>query len=230
MIERTTLFRMTLGLMLLAACAGCSSSDDDTEDGEVTILPLSENAPNAGLTFDTAELSLREFSVQPCAPDAAALSVSDFPIDLFLDPPAGVEFVTGVSSYCGIQAKIGPATSADLPELQGSSVLLHGTRADGATFALTSGLVTTLSLESTEPFDVRHLVLGVDLDAWFANVDVTDAAASDDGVLIDADDDPDLLAAFEGDTASAFALYDDTNGDGQLTDAELVPVASATMQ
>jgi hypothetical protein len=105
-----------------------------------------------------------------------------------------------------------------------------GQRKDGSEFSLTSAQKLTLDFDPTTvtKLDARNLVLGVDLEAWFANADVNGAELTDDVALIDADHNADALAAFEDATSSAFALYVDADGDGTLTSDELEPVAAAT--
>jgi len=231
-IGRTTLFKTLLGLTLLGACSGCTvSGDDDEGDGGGVLLiePLAQDAMASGLMIDKAELSLSAVALDPCMTDAALLRTLPFSFDLFQQPPASVGFMSAVTDYCGLEVDLGPEASGDLSELEGATALLHGTRPDGTQFTLTSTLATTLNFDSDVTLDAMHLVLGVDFDAWFANADLTNAQASDDGVLIDANDNPDVLAAFDAATSSAFAVYDDVNGDGKITGSELVPVATAAM-
>jgi hypothetical protein len=231
-IERKTLCKTTLGVLLLALTAGCSSGGADYPDGggELVIMPLSRDATSNGYTLDTAELSFRSISLEPCVPDAALLRTRDFSIDLFHAPAPSVGFFSSVTDFCGLTVELAPATSSDLPELYGASARFQGTSADATAFTLTSTLDTTLAFETDKALDAMNLVLGVDLDAWFENVDLTNAATSDDGLLIDADHNPDVLAAFDQAASGAAALYDDADGNGKLTGDELVPVATATQQ
>ncbi len=232
MIGRTTLYKTTLTILLLALASGCSSSGDDYDEGggELVIVPLSRAATSNGFTLHGAGLSFGSISLEPCIPDAALLRTRNFSIDLFHEPAPSVGFISSVTDFCGLTLELAPAASSELPELDGASARFQGTTADATPFTLTSALDTTLGFATDKPLDAMNLVLGVDLDAWFANVDVTDAEMSDGGVLIDADHEPDVLAAFEQATSAAVALYEDANGDGKLTDDELVPVANATQE
>jgi hypothetical protein len=227
-----TLHKTLLGVMTLAVAAGCSSGSDSYDDGggELVILPLARDTTSTGLTLATAELSFSSISLDPCISDAALLRTRNFSIDLFHEPAPSVGFISSVTDFCGVTVEIGPATSSDLPDLLGASARLHGTSADATPFTLASTLDTTLGFSTDKPLDAMNLVLGVDLEAWLTNVDLTNAETSDDGVLIDADHNPDLLASFEQATSAAVALYDDVNADGKLTAEEVVPVATATQE
>lgn len=232
MIGRTTLHKTMLGLLVLALSAGCSSGGDTYTDGggELVILPLSRDATSNGFTFDTAELSFSSISLDPCVTNAALLRTRNFSIDLFHEPAPSIGFISSVTDFCGVTLETAPETSSDLPDLVGASARFHGTNADATAFTLTSTQDITLGFATDKPLDAMNLALGVDLDAWFKNVDLTNAETSDDGVLIDADHNPDLLAAFDQATSAAVALYVDVNADGKLTAEEVVPVATATQE
>ncbi len=230
MIGRTTLHKTMFGVVMLALSTGCSSGDDNYDEGggELVITPLSRDATSNGFTIDTAELSFGSISLDPCISDAALLRTRNFSIDLLHEPAPSVGFVSSVTDFCGVTVELAPATSPDLPELYGATARFQGTSADATAFTLTSAFDITLAFGSDKPLDAMNLVLGVDLDAWFKSVDLTNAEISDDGVLVDADHNSDVLATFEQATSTAVALYDDANADGALTAAELVPVATAT--
>jgi hypothetical protein len=229
-IGHTTLYMTLLGVVTLALSTGCSSGDDNYDEGggELVIMPLSRDTTSNGFTIDTAELSFSSISLDPCLSDAALLRTRNFAIDLFHAPAPSVGFISSVTDFCGLTVELAPATSPDLPELYGATARFQGTTADATPFTLTSALVTTLSFGSDKPLDAMNLVLGVDLDAWFQHIDLTNVETSDAGLLVDADHNPDVLATFEQATSTAAALYDDADGDGALTAGELVPVATAT--
>jgi hypothetical protein len=232
LIDLPTTLKRSLGIALLVACGGCTAGGDDDSDGggDLLILPLSREPTSQGLTLTLAELSFHDISVVSCVVDAAELHTYDFPIDLFNDPPANLEFISAVTDFCGVSIEIAPASGSDLPDLQGLSVLFRGTRADAVPFEVRSTLDVNLDLETGAALDAAHLVLGVDLDAWLTNVDVSGADATEDGVTIDAEHNPDLLSTFDAAVSSAVALYVDTNGDRTLTGDELTPVATAPTQ
>jgi len=223
----------SLVLLAAAACFACSSSADDSGNGggQVAIAPLSREPTSKGVTFESAELSLALVSLQACASDTATLQTRDFPIELFYQPSPHVIFVSAVSGYCGVEVDLAPAAPNDaLPDLVGYTALFRGTRADGAAFELRSTLSTNFVFRSSSTLAADKLVVGVDLETWLSGVDL-DAATTTDGVaLVDAGDNPDQLAAFDAGVTSAFALYEDANSDGALSDSELTPVATAATE
>ncbi|HSU38808.1 MAG TPA: hypothetical protein VLJ38_04540, partial [Polyangiaceae bacterium] len=192
------------------------------------IAPLSREPTSKGVTLDSAQLSLALLSLQACAADTATLNVRNFPIELF--DPRGYQaiFESAVTDFCSVGLDLAPAPgSAALPDLRGYTALLRGTRADGAAFELTSTLSTSFAFVSSSVLAADKLVLGVDLEQWLAGVDLDAATATDDLVLVNADANPEKLAAFDAAAGSALALYEDANGDGALSDSELTPVATA---
>jgi hypothetical protein len=228
--RRSALVARTSTLLAVAACLGCSSGSDESGDGggQVAIAPLSREPTSKGVTFDSAQLSLALVSLEACAADTATLNTRNFPIELLHQPAPHVIFVSAVTDYCSVGVDLAPAGPSDLlPDLQGYTVLFRGTRADGAAFELRSTLNTSFVFESGTLLAADKLVVGVDLEQWLSDVDLDAATTTDDVALVDADDNPDQLAAFDAAVRSAFALYEDTNGDGALSDSELTPVATA---
>jgi hypothetical protein len=219
-----------LATLALAACAGCTSSDAPIDGGgDLDIAALSHDPTSKGVAFDAAELSLHRTSLLPCMADAAILQTFDFSIDLLHLPPPKIIFESAVTDFCGLDLDLAPAPGGSLPDLKGLTAVFRGTRADGAAFELHSKLTSSLQFHNAaKVLDAKHLVLGADLEAWLSGVDLDGADTMDDGsVLVDADHNPDLLSAFDGAALTALALYEDTNGDETLTDAELVPVSTA---
>lgn len=224
-------FKSTFVAVVLATCAGCTSSDDTPTDGggELEIAALSHDPTSYGVAFDTTELSLHRTSLLPCVANTAILNTFDFSIELLHVPAPRIIYESSVTDFCGVDLDLAPAPGASLPDLQGLTAHFHGTRTDGVTFELESKLTTSLEFRNAgKTLDAQHLMLGADLDAWFSGLDLDDAETTDDGVRIDADDNPDLLAAFDAAALGALALYEDKDGDGSLTEDELVPVATAT--
>ena len=229
--HRSALGQRSLALLAVATCFGCSSGSDYSGDGggQVSIAPLSREPTSKGVTLDSTELSLALVSLAACAADTATLQARNFPIDLFHQPSPHVIFVSAVTGYCGVGLDLAPAAASDaFPDLQGYTALLRGTRADGTAFELKSTLGTSFVFESSSAFAAPdRLVVGVDLERWLAGVDLDAATTTDDVALVNADDNPDQLAAFDAAVTDAFALYEDTNADGALSDSELTPVATA---
>lgn len=184
------------------------------------------------MTFQSAELSLALVELVPCTADAAILQTHDFPIELLYEPWPHVIFVSAVTDFCGVNLNLAPDSASDttLPDLQNLTALFRGTRADGTSFEIQSTLTVNFAfIESGAALDAAHLVVGADLSHWFSDVDLDHADVGDDGVVhVDANNNPDVLTAFDAGAATAFALYVDANGDGALTDDELTPVATAS--
>lgn len=225
--------RSALGaLVVVPLCAACASNPDDglAEAGDMVVKVLSPEAKTQHLVFDTAEVSFQRLAMVPCAGDAGQVASNAFPADLMHDPSLHVVFESYVTDYCGAHLAFFPWPDSRVEELQDATALLRGSREDGTPFEVRSTLATALDFWSPDgtPFDSMHLVLGFDLEAWSKDADVAGLEPSDDSVLIDADHNPDVLAAFDAGFESAIGLYADSNGDGELTGDELSPVATTT--
>ena len=223
-------FRVAALLLALGGAACTSGTETGNPPGEqaVTIMALERETTTQALSLGEAWLALHRLSLVPCAADAAVVSTVDYPVDLFADPPARATFETAVSDYCGVRIEIAPSPSATPEELTGLSAFISGTRSDDLPFEVRSTEQVTFDFDAGTALDAAHLVLAVDPEPWFVDADVHGATTTPDGIaLIDADNNPDILAAFEGDTALAIALYVDADGDGALAGDELTPVATA---
>jgi len=221
----------------LAAASGCSSDVDlppDSELPEIAVGALGTEVSAQGLALQSAWLALATLTFVPCDPGSASLGTTDFPVNLLVNPPSSLMLDSTVSDYCEIQVTLAPGDTSYPTSLEGRSVHVTGVRSDETPFDLSSTLSTRLDFvsESGAPFAATKLWLGVDFDAWFADADVENAEVSDGVtdavVLIDADHNAEVLAAFDDATPLALSLYEDTNDDGKLTDDELEPVARAT--
>jgi hypothetical protein len=220
------------GALALAACVGCASGDDVPDGGgEVAIAPLSRDVTNNGVTLTSAELSLHLVSLVACTSDAAVLNNKDFPIELLHEPWPRIIFESSVTDFCGVNLELDTQPSAALPDLQNLTALFRGTRADGTPFEIHSTLSTSFVFGPTNTaLDAMNLVLGADLNAWLSNVDLDGADVTDEVVLVDADHNADVLAAFDSGANTAFALYVDADGNGAFSQNELTPVLTASTQ
>jgi hypothetical protein len=225
-------FRALTGALVCFAftTASCSS---DPETGfpdtppKISITALSAEIPEREIGVSEARLALQTLLFVPCDPQSAKLGTRDFRINLLVYPPSSLTLDSFVTDYCRIEADLAPP-STEMPTAH-----LVGTRADGTRFELTSRQTLALDLDSVpagQPFNPTKLVLGADLAAWLADVELDDAEATDDTVLIDADHNSELLETFEATTVDALSLYFDANDDGLLTDDEVVPVAGAAVR
>ena len=213
----------------LVATAGCTGETDLPPDSalpEIAISALGTEVSAQELALGSAWLSLEKLTFVPCDPSSATLGTTDFPVNLFVDPPSSLMLDSAVSDYCRIQATLAPAAAP--AHLDGLTVHVTGTLSDDTPFELASTLTTSLEFVSDTPLPVNRLWLGVDFETWFADADVSNADVSDDSIAIDAEHNEDVLAAFDDATSLALSLYVDENEDGHLTDDELEPVARAT--
>jgi hypothetical protein len=226
------MMRASLALPLAAlACTSGTETGNPPAAAELSITALSREVPAQGLALENAWVFVRRLSLVPCDASAASLSTYDFPIDLFHEPPARVTFESAVTEYCAVRLAIAPFGGSTPAELDGLSAFVNGTRSDDVPFELRSTLETTLELASANgPLDATKLVLGIELGHWFVDADVHGATTTDGTALIDEESNPSVLEHFDAATALAFALYVDANGDGELTDDELTPVASAVAE
>ena len=129
---------------------------------------------------------------------------------------------------CGATVELGPSTLAEPAALADLTVLFRGTREDGVLFELRSTYARHLVLVTAPPdtaFDASRLFLAFDLGVWLDSAGIPDLTPVGGAIAVDASHEPAALAAFDAASAHAVALYFDANGDGQLTDAELTPVA-----
>jgi len=207
--------------------AGCSSATvpPTVDPPQIQISALDGSVESQSLGLDAAAIYIEKLSFIPCDPKAASLGTTAFPVDVFKFPPSSLTLDSAVSDYCTIYVELKAGTST-AHGLDASSVHVAGARDDGVTFDVTSTVAVSLDFVSSKPFDATKLFLGVDFDAWFADAHVKGAEPNDDGaVVVNADTNADLLAAFDAATTNAFALYVDANHDGKLTDDELEPVA-----
>jgi hypothetical protein len=238
-VKARTLFGLAVTLLALAACGGTETGNPSMPAAlEVSLSATTTDesaaavrSADAALSVEAAWLSVRRLELEPCSSDAAAIGTDDYPLDLANDPPASAVFESSVSEYCGVRLEIAPAASGAPPELEGLAVHLFGTRSDGVPFEIASSQVLTVVVESTTagtPFDARHLVLGLDLATWFAGADVHGATTNADGIVfVDHATNPDVLTAFEANTALAVALYADPDHGGIVDDDELTPIAAS---
>jgi hypothetical protein len=105
-------------------------------------------------------------------------------------------------------------------ELQGMSVLLLGTTADGTAFRVATDFIgdidlaavgNSFALDSQTP----NTFIGFDVAKWLGNVDFSTAQLDGNGVIvIDPANNPTHYAAFVADLAAGIELYIDLDADG----------------
>src|ERR1700742_2902540 len=148
-MAQATLLKTALVFLFAATAAGCSSSDDTSDEGGciVGFTALSSDATSSGFKPDTAEISVGMLTLLPCLTDAAVLRAPLFGIDLFHSPIQRVLFVSSVTDFCGVERELAPGASGDMPELAGLGALITGTRSDGTTVELRSTLDVTFDFK-----------------------------------------------------------------------------------
>lgn len=139
------------------------------------------------------------------------------------------------SSFCGLDPSLVPATSP-LPsgapsDLAGATLVVGGQRADGVPFLLVGNTTEPLSIADPHGFSVdtgaHALLLGVDVSALFASVDLASATTSSDGTIhITTNDNSALLHTATQNLPGALGLYEDKNHNGSFDPGELVPFAT----
>lgn len=230
----------TFPLFVVIACTACGGPEDAMPiDSSVVGVALTATSTDedaiairsesASVSVDEVGLSLRTLEIVPCASDAAPLAHADYPVDLAVDPPARASFESGVSDYCTMRLDVARSEDAEPAALEGLAVHLFGERSDDVPFEIRSarGFELTLETPSGSDFGAKHLALGFDLAAWVAGVDLDAATVTDGVALVSSDSNPELLDAFEANTASAVALYVDADRDGVLDADELTSIATS---
>ena len=224
--------------LLTVACAGEPVDPLASPIWQFAILPTSTNSSEvavrsdaAALSIEEAWLSLRSFEMVPCSSDSAAISRSEYPIDLAGSPPA-LAFETSVPDYCAVRVFIAPSRTDEPSELADRAMVLRGSRSDDVPFEIRSDLELDIELRgpSGARFDAHHFAVGFDLAIWFTGADVQGASETSGVALVDLSSNAAVLAAFEGNTSLAVALYEDADRDGLLDEDELMPVATADQQ
>jgi hypothetical protein len=210
---------MPIDTSVMNVALTATSTDEDV---------IAIRSESAALSVDEVGLSLRTLEIVPCEADAAPLAHADFPVDLAVDPPARASFESGVSDYCAMRVDVAVSPDAEPAALEGLAVHLFGVRSDDVPFEVRSALdfELVLATPSGADFGAKNLALGFDLALWLAGIDIDRATLTDGIALVDSDANPELLAAFEANTASAVALYVDADRDGELDADELTSIAT----
>jgi hypothetical protein len=208
----------------------------------VTFVAYSSDATVASIEgtgaarIDEIWIGMQDARVRPAAACKAAATRSviagNFTVELVQRRGATDASRLDVARYCTFdvqlrrsRGKVGGAPS----ELRGASIVVRGRRADGTSFVVRSQNERPLVLRATglEGFAATapstSWIVGVDAARWFTGVDLGTAEHTGDTrdrvLRIDEKNNPELLAAFNANVATGFALFDDVNSDRSL-DAE----------
>jgi hypothetical protein len=221
----------------LEGCAGTETGNPKPPQLELRLTAYSSDfgrvsvgKAGGGLEVEHAFVTLERVELLPCSGDASGVEISVGELDLAQRPPSVLLADSDETDFCAARVLLAHGAGEVAPELAGRSALLHGVRADGVSFQIASELELTVDLTAsppTTPFGSRRLLLGFDLAKWLNGVGVETAAAENGAVTIDSTLAPDALAVFDAQAASAVALFDDADGNGQRASDNQPPAASA---
>jgi hypothetical protein len=235
-------FPCLLLALTTSACGPCSGTD--VGNGRTTVelnvkgyeaVAASAQAMTltSGTRIDELYLVIGRVRLQPgegCegeddgAIDVDGPLVADLVGDKFV--AGAVRFDTVAGSFCKLRfdfQKLGDGSPAAAPAaLAGLSMLVTGTRSDGVPFTIRSDRTEQVELGAQNAFSLgegeNDLFLGYEVSSWI------DAAALDelDGnpIVVDKDNNPDRLEAFEEAVKASSRLFGDGDGDGELGDDE----------
>ena len=209
--------------------AGFSSEPDRVSAGTAAL---------ADLQVEEVWLSLGSLGLR----DAAAC---DEPGKAHVAGPVTAELIAGRASglpkridlaaarFCGVDLTLRRArgkAEGTPAELRGHAILVRARREDGTRVVVRSKSEARLWLAAADsegfaaPEDGARWVLAADLARWLGGLDLGTAEVSRQGgtrvIRIDARNNSELLATFEGALAAGLGLYADGAGEGRLAGAE----------
>ncbi len=220
-----------LASTIIIALGSCTGSDiGNPRSLEVTMY----GGDPPGVSIDQAWIAVDGITLNSAA-DCAGQPVVSVPgplaIDLLAaDPPAALaDLPLSEGSHCRLTVTWGLGAAGAPAELQGVSITLGGTRADGTPFVIRSVRAGALVFGTDlMPFDLpaglTTLFVGFDAAAVMAGVDLAGATVGGDGVIhVEAGANDTQLAAFDAALHGASHLFDDTDHDAILDPTEHDP-------
>lgn len=240
-VTRRLAKRYIICLLATTGCAGSGGSGTETGNplvkGNVSYAGFSSaprdyavRAPAGIATLDKAWLDLGEAAVSRSG-DCGLAAGPDLTLPALGigDHAAGAHnftaFETMAADYCSFELpfQVASKQGAAPRGIEGHSLLLEGTLADGTPFSIASSADSRLELVSPgrafrlDP-SAPNVLVAFDFAAWLASLDFDAAERSDSGVVIDESHNTELLQQFEQGLASGVSLYRDRDGDGALDD------------
>jgi hypothetical protein len=195
-----------------------------------------EQAPVGGDEITGAWVSVERIRLRnaaDCNGSAEVEILGPLAIDLLAQqpPPALQDIEVRGGGYCRFEFAFHVSSEALPPEipaaLDGRSLLIEGTRADGTPFVLRSDRSGDLRLDAVDEagFPIssatKTLFVAFQEEALFAGIDLDLAEVGVDGVIrIESGQNDDLLNLFEANLDAALRLFDDDDGDGALEAGE----------
>lgn len=129
--------------------------------------------------------------------------------------------------YCRFEMRLHELSEAEAPasapsDLVGFAVLMRGQRADGTPFTVRTKQPVQFRLDATESTfsvsDGRPFLLGFELSRLVQSLDL--ATVEGDEILVDPMNDPERLKDFDEALRHAPRLFEDLDGDGDLSEQE----------
>ena len=202
------------GLLLL----GCDPGGQGTDSGNAFQAALTVAGEGALITparevatLERAELYLTEVEFYPCAGGGEDNEIDyqgEYTADLLLGTDLG-SVDLGIDSVCTVETEAEPPT--------GPTIRIEGTSTGGSDFVIESVEEWEWEIESEVALQqdvLNQLFLLFDLDQWLDGVDPDLGTPGGDGVIvIDANNNTDILDAFEANVALTGSLEEDDDGD-----------------
>ncbi len=223
---RAGLLALVLGLL---GCGGTETGNPGQTTASVA-LAVHSTSPDVhvgpgmvGVHVESAWLKVSSISRSDCAAQEPHAISDGFVSDLVAGSDEVSDLDLGQEPLCTLELSLSPDApppSGAPPELELSSLVVTGTRDDGAPFVISTPASLPIILYAPEPIDAtsyQALVLGFDLGTWFNGTDLNTVVLDDQGVArLDGSAHPSSVAAFEAQVPPGSALYADLDGDGAL--------------
>jgi hypothetical protein len=231
-----TLFSLVVAAGIFAGgCAGTETGNPTLPTVELRVTAFSNDfgavavaKPGPKISVTRAFAELREIQLIPCGAGLPPPEFAPVSVELTQAPAFELDATGTDEKYCGAHIALAPSAAGALPELDGLSVFLEGTRADGTPFQIASAEPVGVDLHTNPPgtpFSAEGLLLGFNLATWLAGVDLDGATVEGSKVTVDVSHNTDALVVFEAQAALAPALYDDADGNGMLAGDNQPPAA-----
>lgn len=234
MLAHRRLLCLAAVLLLVPACAGTETGNPPLT-AELSVDAHSREPARIGIDVDATEATVEEVwvSVGPlrfigddacAAPGEAMAQIPSIAAEDHADATAArAVFETTERSFCTVEVNLdlaaAPLPAGAPPELDGASVVVLGHRPDDTPFVIVTDAAAPIPVRALDGrFPIAEgadgLFLGFDMATWLDGVDLAGATVGMDGrIVIDADDNPALAAAFEANLAPGIELYADQDRD-----------------
>lgn len=226
--------KLICSLLVLSACVGTEVGNPEDAQVDLVLTGYQRPADRAALTLDSGvrldsawliveSLELREAAT--CEDVGRSRLESPVALDLIATPQR-IRLRGSQTRYCRLELRIGRVN--DLPagapaELEDSSIVVRGARADGTPFVLRSRLQEALRVRGDFALDGDEvgLILAFALDQWLDPATLNAATPVGGQLLIDEDNNDAALSAFEAAVGRSADLFRDLNRDGGLQQEDL---------